>query len=216
MGFKVTGGASCEVRGLEQLAKQLDVTVSRVEQAAAATVYAQTLALVDLINRNYMVPVKSGRLRASTYVTLPDWSMGNPTSELGYAVPYADEVHERGAGGKGYKVGEKNARKGRPQWLLRARYLWSMSYYARFQASFQKYIVAGIRPEYLTGLVPVLPIDPGAQGGGGVSRHQKRYGFTHAQKKRLFKMRRAGSIAFVGFGHRKKKKSPGRPRKKKK
>lgn len=205
------------IHGVKELAKGLDMAEKRVRQAIEATVYAQTIALVQLINRNNMVPVNTGRLRSSTFVTMPRVVAGRFQCVLGYAAPYAGDIHERGSGkyrvgwsasNRGGKISINKHAGGKPQWLKRAKELWSRSYSDRAKKSFVMYLQNGVKASDLRGVIPESAAAADALSHVGIATHQKKHGFTWAQKSKLKQLKKAGLIRLVGRRKGKTRKHP--------
>jgi hypothetical protein len=82
MGVKVTGA--------KELLAKLKLFKDRAKAAASAALYQRALQIIALSDS--MVPVDTGRLRASHFVGLPDDS---GKLKMGYGANYAMPVHER-------------------------------------------------------------------------------------------------------------------------
>lgn len=189
---------SAEIRGLDDLAKRFGVAVERFAEAAKVAVYGQGLALDELINRNDMVPVKSGGLRASHFVTLPKEGGDAVSIQMGYGAPYAAQVHERGNGNgfRGLLGGHdthNSWKNGTPKWMERGVSMWARSYAARCTDSIRRAVVDGTRVEDLLGAVPTEP-----HYSAEVTESQRWTGMTREQRRTMFQLRRKGLIRGVG------------------
>lgn len=184
------------VTGLRDVARNIEKAHTNLAESAKVTVYAQAIALDQLINRNSMVPVDTGQLRASHYVTLPVVTDAGITSEIGYGAEYADEVHERG-NGKGFK-GKASADKGKkwrsgtPQWMKRGVHLWRLSLPKRMRDQLNSAMIKGTTVESISTVVPTAPVK------GDVGRYQRSFGYTKEQHEALRAMGRNKTILLVG------------------
>lgn len=77
------------IKGKEQIQAAIDKATARYRKAVEAAVYQEGLDLIATSVR--MVPVDTGRLRASHYVAPPERGL----VEVGYGADYAVPVHER-------------------------------------------------------------------------------------------------------------------------
>jgi hypothetical protein len=187
------GGVSMELQGTEEIAKALGVAHARVVEAAKAAVYGQGLALIELANRKGMVPVETGALRSSAYVTEPEIRSGNLVIEIGYGVEYADERHELEVRTVS-KGGFARARNGVSKWLEKAVNIHARALPMRLSESLRDGIIRGTTLAMLTAAgVPTKPPDLSA----GVGKYQRKYGFTKSQAKALRGLKRAGHFKAV-------------------
>lgn len=168
-------GDQVEIKGLDELLKKLTVAADGLVEAAAASVYSQGLALIDVANRSGMVPVASGRLRDSAYVTLPELEGGEVAVEIGYGAPYAEEVHERNVA--------RGGRRGTPHWLLRAMGIAANAMQMRMQESLIRYLITGTKVGELR--AAGMPTSPGSS----VS--------SRAVSRNIGRLRREGKIQLV-------------------
>jgi len=81
------------VNGGKELLAKLASRCDRIATASAAALYQKALQIMADADR--LVPVKTGRLRASHYVALPEIISGFIRVRLGYGTKYALPVHER-------------------------------------------------------------------------------------------------------------------------
>ena len=84
VGFRITGMSSLRT-ALRNAGKQ-------AEAALAATLYETATQTMD--NAQQLVPVDTGELRDSRYVTQPVKDAGGLVVELGYGADHAPRVHE--------------------------------------------------------------------------------------------------------------------------
>jgi hypothetical protein len=136
--------------------------------------------------------VKSGALRESHFVTLPEVRGEVVTSRLGYGAPYAAEVHERSSvngfrGLKGEHKTRNSWRNGTPKWMERGVSMWARSYSQRIQRDIAQAAANGTRVEDLLGIVPTEPhYSPAVMGKGrAYSREQANKFFVLSRKKKL-------------------------------
>jgi hypothetical protein len=81
------------VRGADKIKAAMKQSIGTVNEAIGAAIYEEAQ---DIISKSVpLVPVDSGRLRASHYVAPPKDSSKGPTVEMGYGTTYAIPVHER-------------------------------------------------------------------------------------------------------------------------
>lgn len=191
-----------EFKGLEKLAKELDLTVERVTESALVAIYGQGIALLELANRSGSVPVDSGALRASAYVTLPAMVSGVPTCEIGYGAEYAGDVHEQEfktvSKGGFYRAG-----KGTPGWLRKAVNIHANAVELRLAESLRSALANKFKVATLVAVgIPTSPPDVS----GGVGKYQRKYGFTKEQNKGLRGLKKNKAISFVRRWKRPKKK----------
>jgi hypothetical protein len=171
-----------EIEGLNEVLAKLDQTAKGFEEATRAAVYGQALALDELANRSGMVPLQTGALRASHYVTLPDSGV-QPVSEMGYAAPYAGSVHER----------EENVHSrghGTVKWLEKALSIFSNALAVRLKESILAYLADGTTCSSLSGIAPTTPEY------AATAKAAKR-GFTRAQAKRVRELKKSGALHLV-------------------
>lgn len=83
-----------ELVGADDIRRKLGEVLERMREASAAAVRLQAVALAEAAQA--VVPVESGRLRDSIYVTEHKIAGSTATVEVGYGVPYAAMVHEVG------------------------------------------------------------------------------------------------------------------------
>ena len=191
-----------EVEGIRKIADALGKHYEVVAEAVRVGVYSQGLTLYELLVRNRMIPVKSGRLLASHYVTLPEMSGGKWTVEIGAGAPYAAEVHEKGRFGKdgsvrrgGYSY---SAVHGAPQWLRRGKNMWATSYAGRLRDTVAKALKTGVAVAEFMGTVPTEPHDsPGA----GVDAMHRRTGYSATARGRMRAIRKLRVVRWVGKSH---------------
>lgn len=81
------------VHGLAGVLKALQAAGRDMERAVAGSMYAEGQAIMAESVRQ--VPVDTGRLRASAYVSSPRDGASGPEVTLGYGTSYALPVHER-------------------------------------------------------------------------------------------------------------------------
>jgi hypothetical protein len=160
------GGGSNPVSGLDNVLKNLDLSEKRIEEAGAAGVYGQWLALDEMIVRKGMVPMATGRLAASHYVTMPEEKSGQPTCEMGYGVEYAEKVHEDAERKVSFqKVTDSGTVQVDSQrgykWLERATQIHARALLVRMNESVSAFIARGVAARDLAGAVPTTPQDTG-------------------------------------------------------
>lgn len=144
-----------EIKGLAEVLDRIKAAGDEgLSKAAEAAVYGQGLALWELMARKKAVPVSTGRLAASGYLTLPTERDGALTSELGYGVDYADERHELRSGW---------FREVTRQWLLRSSNIWAAGMLVRLRESIVENLARGTTVQHLAGILPTSPQDPGPQ-----------------------------------------------------
>lgn len=80
------------VKGVTELLRNLGATQKELDDAVAEALYQEGLVLQAESSKE--VPVKSGRLRQSSFVTVPKPGP-NAETEIGYGTDYALPVHER-------------------------------------------------------------------------------------------------------------------------
>ena len=85
-------GIGAIVHGLSDMLERVKKSDKDVKGAVAAAIYQEGLAIEA--ESVHLVPVDTGRLRASHYVAPPE-DIENPTCEAGYGTDYAAYVHER-------------------------------------------------------------------------------------------------------------------------
>lgn len=91
-----------QLEGYQKLQKRLKDLPPRAAKAAQAAMVREAGAAMDLAQK--AVPVKTGRLRSSAFVTV-----FKTVTNFGYRAPYAAMVHERPTG-RGYKWFERAVR----------------------------------------------------------------------------------------------------------
>ena len=189
-----------DLEGLPDVIKKLGELGPRYRDAVEAALYGQGIALDELANRKGMVPVDSGQLRASHYLTLPQQVAGLPTIEFGYGADYAPEVHERQdmsvSKGGVYKRGSS----GQPKWLEKAMNIHARAFLIRMHESIVKFFQQGTKAADLTGIIPETP-----QVGVEDARHAK-YGYTKAQRKQMRQVKKSTGLKLVRRWKRPKKK----------
>jgi len=175
-----------ELKGIPELVKRLKSTEAAVEAAAKSAVYGQAVALAELANRKGMVPVESGRLRASLYVTEPERVGDGVLVELGYGAEYAAKVHERPGG---------------PKWLERAVQIHSRALQVRLAETISRALRSGavVAPR-MTG----IPTRPPPE--GKVGKYQRKRGFTRDQARAIGRLKRSGALKLVRRWKRKRRK----------
>jgi len=82
-----------KLRGLEKARKKLEALRQQYPRAAAAALFAEGLAIEAESVK--LVPVDTGRLRATHYCSPPEDGPGGPVVHVGYGTDYALAVHER-------------------------------------------------------------------------------------------------------------------------
>ena len=171
-----------EIKGIEEIARRLRLAERTVEEAAKSAVYGQAVALAELANRKGMVPVQSGRLRASLYITTPQRIGNGVAVELGYGAEYAPAVHERSA-----RPGQ-----GQPRWLERAANIHARALQVRLRDSLAAALRTGVVVAPLTTGIPTRP--PPA---GPVGAYQRKRGFTKDTARAISRLRRSGALKLV-------------------
>jgi len=81
-----------KVKGLKEIKAMIRKSAEEIQGALAAAIYEEGLALDDRSVR--LVPVDTGRLRASHFVAPPSATSEGPTCEVGYGTVYALRQHE--------------------------------------------------------------------------------------------------------------------------
>lgn len=171
-----------EVKGIEELAKRLRVATEAAEAAAKSAVYGQAVALAELANRKGMVPVQSGRLRASLYITAPQRVGNGVVVEMGYGASYAPVVHERSA----------RPGMGSPRWLEKAANIHARALQVRLRESIMAALRSGVAVAPSVTGIPTRP-PPEAP----VGAYQRKRGFTRDQARAISRLRRSGAIRLV-------------------
>jgi hypothetical protein len=90
----VSGRTIIEFKGIEEMRKELKELGRKYPEAAAEALYQEGLAIERASVP--LVPVDTGRLRATHYVApTADLGMGRLVTQVGYGADYALPVHER-------------------------------------------------------------------------------------------------------------------------
>ena len=181
------------IMGLDQVLKKMGLASRAYENAAEAAIYGQWVALFELVNRKGMVPVATGALKASNYVSDPNRSGGKITVEAGYGQEYAAEVHEDqsrygyGKGKRGYK------------WLQNAVDIHKTALPIRLQEATMKAFSSGIDYRALRGVFPAKPqkFDLATKAGRREFKQFGKYGMSREQRKMLRKAAKSGGIKLV-------------------
>jgi hypothetical protein len=186
--------------GIEDVVKKLGNVSKRYQEATEVALYAQAIALDELVNRAGWVPMKTGALRASHYVTPPEITGGKAAVEVGYGVDYAPEVHER----------EQNAhvrmssRKGQTKWMERAMSVFARAFNTRLYENILAVIKSGATKASLAGAVPTSPQITGD--GAQVDKYRAKYGHSKSERKVIRQLAKAGHVKLVRRWKRKRKK----------
>lgn len=182
------------VFGLDQVLKKLGMAGRAYENAAEAAIYGQWVALFELVNRKMMVPVHTGALKASNYVSDPVRSGGKITVEAGYGQPYAAEVHERQS-----QQGHGRGRYGYYKWLQRGVDIHKASLPIRLAEATMKAYTSGIDYRSLRGVFPSSPrkFDLSTKAGQREFKYAAKYGMTREQRKLLRGAAKAGGVKLV-------------------
>lgn len=167
--------------GTGTVAVKLEKAAAQYRQAAACAVYGQALALHEIINREGFVPLRTGRLRLSAYVTQPDPSQSRLQSQVGYAAPYAPEVHERP--GSRYS-----------KWMEKGVTLWASDLAGRLAKSLRAAFQQGTQLSSLAGIAPQYPRDPGE---GLTDRGAAQFGYGMGAKRKLWRAKSEGTLLLV-------------------
>jgi len=81
------------IKGVSEVLKELEKQSERCEGALGAALYQEGLALDS--SAVMQMPVDTGRMRATHYVTPPEMTRDGPVVEVGCGTDYAIYVHER-------------------------------------------------------------------------------------------------------------------------
>jgi len=81
------------VKGLDSVIKAIKEQTEKTEGALGAALYMEGLDLDAKAVK--LMPVDTGRMRATHYVTQPQKTPGGPVVEIGVGTDYAVYVHER-------------------------------------------------------------------------------------------------------------------------
>jgi hypothetical protein len=169
---------SISVSGLDELAAQLGIAVERLTAAASAATYAQGVAIIELIRRKTWIPIHTGRLAMSAYVTLPE-KEGNALSvEVGYGAPYAGSRHEMGTH--------------QTKWLEKSLGISARAMQIRIYESLVAALKGGFTAAQMQAQLslPTGPYDPGAQ--PEINDYQRKYGWSKEQRAVIRQWQKAG------------------------
>lgn len=198
---------SNHLEGARQVAAAIGHSEQRITEAVRCAVYGQGLALAELINRKTWVPVRTGALRGSLYVTRPiTRSSGEVVSEIGYSAPYADEVHQRPSDAPSSAAPGTRVKQYRKSgWITRAVAVHARALYVRLSESFARALRSGQTMDALLGAgIPTSP-PPFVEPIAGSSRRLPRYGFSRDQRAALRRLKKSGAISLVRRFRRPKK-----------
>jgi len=84
---------SVAIEGVQKILQNLDLAGRRSRGAVAAALYQEGLAI--MAESVKQVPVDTGRLRSTHYVSPPTGDKDDPVCTLGYGTNYGVYVHER-------------------------------------------------------------------------------------------------------------------------
>lgn len=142
-----------QIKGSREVLKRLEEMTRRYRAATAAALYQEGLALDARANANDMIPVDTGRMRATHYVAPPTIRGGRLFVEIGYGTSYAIYVHERT---------DLAHRVGRAGWLRAALNERAAGFPERLAARIKRNVATGVGSDALSGGAPSAPQDPGA------------------------------------------------------
>lgn len=140
------------VKAPGHIRKKLAELARAMPEAFAAGLYQEGYALDALANSNGFVPVDTGRMRATHYVSPPIRAGKKLRVEVGYGTDYAIYVHERR---------EAKHTVGRAGWLLLALAQRAGGFYGRLAARTRQNFEQGLSVDALEGGAPSSPRDPG-------------------------------------------------------
>lgn len=190
--------AGIEIKGLAELAAKFKITETKMVEAAGSAVYGQAVALAELANRKGMVPVRTGNLRASLYITPPRQAGNGMLVELGYGAPYAAAVHERQFSTIS-QGGHMRAGGATPKWLEKA-----IGIHARaLQVRLQESLTAALAGKVVTSTATGIPTSPPPD--GAVGTFQRKRGFTRDQSRAINRLKKSGAVKLVRRWKRRKK-----------
>lgn len=180
-------GLKVEVKGLDEFAAKLGVALDRVELAAATAVYGQCIALAELANRKGEVPVRTGMLMNSLYVTKARRIDNGFICELGYAANYSAKVHE-----------STNATySGNRKWLYRAMNIHANALQVRLAESLRGALRSGVVLNPTETGIPATAAEALSRANSGISKYQRKYGFNQGAIKALRMAKKAGALKLV-------------------
>lgn len=153
------GGLKLEVNGMDKVIKKMTGKSKSYREAAAAAVLQEAYKVDELSQK--MVPVDTGRLRSSHYVS-PPVNIRNIQAEVGYGTDYALPVHE--------KTGAA-LKSGFPKFLEEAMKMNSVGYKNRLMMRIKLNEKAGIG---LSGIPSTAPKEPKTGSSGPRKRKRGR------------------------------------------
>lgn len=119
-----------EITGWDAVAKKLGATIELLVDSAKAVAVADGCELIELAQHD--VPVLTGALKNSAYVSEPVMGDNKITVEAGYAATYAAARHETSSAGKG--------------WLISASSVYGAQFPERFAGAMRSALAGGSVP----------------------------------------------------------------------
>lgn len=153
---------SWSLKGADEISKRAAQWIKRYENATAAALYQEGLAIdAKAVAKT---PVDSGRLRATHYVAPPVKDKGRMTVEIGFGTDYAVYVHERTE--VGHPVGEA-------KFLEKALNERTSGFKERMAKRVRANLRSGVEMVPLDPNTPQRPTDPGPTASKAAERRKK-------------------------------------------